>query len=109
MNITEEQKRKLEETYQHFLNNENILRMKEIPVHRGSNCYIHTFRVVKKVMKKAVKSRKFLDLENLLLASIFHDYYLYSWRLDKSKRKHHGNGHPFIASENAKHDFDIPV
>ena len=108
MNITEEQKRKLEETYQHFLNNENILRMKEIPVHRGSNCYIHTFKVVKKVIKKAIKSRKNLDLENLLLACIFHDYYLYSWRENKAKLKHHGKDHPFVAGENAKRDFNIP-
>ena len=108
MKITEDVKSKLEKTYQYYFNHEAILKMKEIPVHRGSNCYLHTFKVTKKVMKKAVKSRKNLDLENLLLACIFHDYYLYSWREDKTKLKHHGKDHPFVAIENAKRDFNIP-
>lgn len=108
MKITEDVKSKLEKTYQYYFNHEAILKMKEIPVHRGSNCYLHTFKVTKKVMKKAVKSRRFLDLEALLLACIFHDYYLYSWRNDKSKLKHHGKEHPFVAIENAKRDFNIP-
>ena len=59
-------------------------------------------------MKKAVKSRKNLDLENLLIAAIFHDYYLYDWRKTKERPHPHGRWHPFIAAENAKRDFDIP-
>ena len=80
MNLTNKRKEALEKTYQYYLHNEAVLKMKEIPAHIGSNCYIHTFKVVKQVMKKAVKSKKDLDLENLLIAAIFHDYYLYDWR-----------------------------
>ncbi len=108
MVLSTDLKHKLEETYKYYFNHESILKMKEISIHRGSSCYIHTFKVTKKVMKKAIKSHKFLDLENLLIACIFHDYYLYSWRLDKSKRKHHGKEHPLIAGKNAKRDFNIP-
>ena len=40
MKITAEQKEYLENIYQKFLNDKKVLRMKEIPMHRGSNCYI---------------------------------------------------------------------
>ena len=43
----------------------------------------------------------------MLIGSILHDYYLYDWRKDKSKRKRHGTDHPYIAARNAKRDFDI--
>ena len=107
MNLTNERKEALEKTYQYYLHNEAVLKMKEIPAHIGSNCYIHTFKVVKQVMKKAVKSRKDLDLENLLVAAIFHDYYLYDWRTTKDRPHPHGKYHPGIAAENAKRDFNI--
>lgn len=107
MVLTKERIDKLEQTYQYYLHHEAILKMKDIPAHRGSNVYIHTFKVVKKVMKKAKKSRRNLDLENLLVASIFHDYYLYNWRELKDRPHPHGKWHPFIAAENAKKDFDI--
>ena len=108
MTLTTERKEALEKTYQFYLHHEAILRMKEIPAHVGSNVYIHTFKVVKKVMKRAIKSRKNLDLENLLIAAIFHDYYLYNWRTTKDRPHPHGKHHPFIAAENAKRDFAIP-
>lgn len=107
MKITEEYKQKLENIYQSYLKNKNVLKMKEIPAHRGSNVYIHTFRLVKAVMKKALKSRKELDLETLLIATIFHDYYLYDWRTTKDRPYPHGKHHPFVAIKNAKRDFDI--
>ena len=107
MKLTVERKKKLEETYQFYLHNEAILKMKEIPAHKGSNVYLHTFKLVKKVIKKAIKSRKNLDLENLLVATILHDYYLYDWRTLKERPKPHGKHHPLIAVNNAKRDFGI--
>ena len=107
MLLTEERKQKLEETYQFYLHNKDVLRMQEIPAHRGSNVYLHTFKLVKKVMKKAVKSRRNLDLEALLIATIFHDYYLYNWRTLKDRPRPHGKHHPSIAARNAKRDFNI--
>lgn len=107
MTLTNERKEALEKTYQFYLHHEAILKMKEIPAHIGSNVYIHTFKVVKKVMKKAIKSHKNLDLENLLIAAIFHDYYLYNWRTTKDRPHPHGKYHPGIAAENAKRDFNI--
>ncbi|MBR4378135.1 MAG: hypothetical protein IKP50_04585 [Bacilli bacterium] len=107
MTLTNERKEALEKTYQFYLHHEAILKMKEIPAHIGSNVYIHTFKVVKKVMKKAIKSHKNLDLENLLIAAVFHDYYLYNWRTTKDRPHPHGKYHPGIAAENAKRDFNI--
>lgn len=107
MQLTKERKQKLEETYRRYLHDERILKMREVPAHRGSNTYIHTFKLVKEVMRKAIKSREELDLENLLLATILHDYYLYDWRETKDRPHPHGKYHPHIAVENAKRDFDI--
>ena len=106
MRLTEEQKQELEAIYQRFLNDPKIQKMKDIPMHRGSNTYLHSFRVAKLSIKRAM-SHKEVDLKTLLIASILHDYYLYDWRKDKEKRKHHGSNHPSIAVENASKDFGI--
>ena len=106
MKITEEQKQRLEDLYQTFLNDEKILRMKNISMHRGSNCYEHSFKVAKKAIKKAINTKD-VNLEVVLLGAILHDYYLYDWRSDRSKLKKHGHNHPGIAIENAVRDFNI--
>ena len=108
MKITEEEKSSLENLYQTFLNDEKILRMKNISMHRGSNCYEHSFKVAKKAIRKSIKSaKKNLNLEVVLIGAILHDYYLYDWRQDRSRLKGHANNHPGIAIENAIRDFDI--
>ena len=110
MKITEEQKTYLENLYQSFLHDEKIMRMKDIPMHRGSNCYEHVFTVAKKAIRRCRRScRKNLNLEVVLLGAILHDYYLYDWRVDREKRKGHGRKHQYIASENASKDFNISM
>lgn len=106
MKITEEEKKRLEDIYQAFLHDEKILRMEEISMHRGSNCYEHSFKVAKKAIKKSL-NRKGVNLDVVLLGAILHDYYLYDWRKDRSKLKKHGKNHPEIAIKNAIKDFDI--
>ena len=106
MQITDEQKEKLENLYQSFLNDEKILRMKEISMHRGSNCYEHVFKVAKKAIKKSL-NRKNVNLEVVLIGAILHDYYLYDWRKNKELLKGHGKNHPDIAINNAVRDFGI--
>lgn len=108
MELTKEQKGRLETIYQTFLNDGRIIRMKDISMHRGSNCYEHSFKVAKYAMKKALRgNKKNLDLESLLIGAILHDYYLYDWRKDRSKLKKHAKNHPYIASENATRDFNV--
>ena len=99
-------KQELEDLYQQFFQNPLILKMKEIPMHRGSNCYIHSFKVAKFAIRKALK-RKNYHLKAVLIACILHDYYLYDWRVEHDKRKKHGRRHPFIAEANARRDFHI--
>ena len=106
MTITTEQKKELEDIYQSFLHDEKILKMKEISMHRGSNCYIHSFKVAKLAIKRALRHNKG-NLYTILLGSILHDYYLYDWRIDKSKMRHHMSSHPYVAAENAERDFNI--
>ena len=108
MNIKEKERIRLEEIYQTFLNDEKIKKMKNIRMHRGSNCYEHSFKVAKKAIRVANRStHKNLKYEVILIGAILHDYYLYDWREDKKKRKRHGRNHPLIASENAAKDFKI--
>ena len=106
MKISEEEKNHLEEIYQTFFHDEMVLKMKEVPLHRGSNCYLHSFLVAKRAIKNALR-HKSVDLEAILIASILHDYYLYDWRKDPSLKKKHGSRHPFIAALKAKADFEI--
>ena len=106
MLISEEEKRELEYIYQSFLHDDKILKMKEISMHRGSNCYIHSFKVAKLAIKRALRHKK-VNLKTVLLGAILHDYYLYDWRVDRSKMKSHLTSHPYIAAENAERDFGI--
>ena len=107
MKLTIEEKERLESIYQSFLRDEKVKRMIDVPMHRGSNCYLHSFKVAKKAIRHALHFRK-VNLDTILLSAILHDYYLYDWRVDKEKRKHHGSRHPGIAAEHAKEDFAIP-
>ena len=105
--ISLEEKEKLENIYQKFLKDPNIARMKNVGMHRGSNSYIHSFKVAKLAIKRALHHKKKLDLEAVLIAGILHDYYLYDWREDKTLRKKHARRHPFVAAANAKRDFNV--
>ncbi len=107
MKLSIEEKQELENIYNSFKENEKIQRMKQVPMHRGSNCFIHCFKVAKLAVKRGLRHKK-ADLKLVLLGSILHDYYLYDWRTDKSKKKRHGYDHPFIASKNAEEDFQVP-
>ena len=108
MKINKEQKEQLEKIYQTFLNDEKIKRMINIPMHRGSNCYIHSFKVAKRAIKRAIGTHKDnINLEMVLLGAILHDYYLYDWRSDREKLRGHGKNHPHIAADNAEKDFEI--
>lgn len=106
MKISEELKHELEDIYQSFLHDERILRMKDIQMHRGSNCHIHSFKVAKLSIKRALRHKKG-NLHIILIGAILHDYYLYDWREDREKMKSHLRDHPYVAAENAERDFGI--
>ena len=106
MELSDKTKKELEDLYQSFLHDERIIRMKDIPMHRGSNCYIHSFKVAKEAIKRAMWHKN-VDLENILLAAIMHDYYLYNWREERRLKKRHGRNHPLIAAKRAQEDFNI--
>ena len=106
MIITNEEKQKLEQIYSFFFSHEKTQQMKDVPMHRGSNTFVHSFKVAKLAIKRALRHKK-ANLEAILIASILHDYYLYDWRRDHSKKRRHGQDHPYIAARNAKIDFDV--
>ena len=109
MKLSLEEKQRLENIYQTFSKDERILKMKEIPMHRGSNCYEHSFKVAKKAIKNSIRLfKKNIDLEVVLIGAILHDYYLYDWRSDRERLKGHAKNHEMIASENASRDFGVP-
>ena len=106
MKISDEQRQELSDIYNHFFHEERIQKMKEVPMHRGSNTFLHSFRVAKVAIKRSLRHKK-VNLKAVLIASILHDYYLYDWRRDRSKKKRHGKDHPYIAVNNAKAHFNI--
>lgn len=106
MKLTKERKQALEEIYQTLFNDEKIQKMKLVPMHRGSNCYYHSFKVAKLAINHAL-NHKNVDLEVVLIGAILHDYYLYDWRVEKDKKMHHLSRHPYLAAEYAKRDFEI--
>ena len=106
MKISEQEKRELEELYHFFLNHEKTQKMKGVQMHRGSNTFLHSFKVAKLAIKRALRHKN-VNLKAILIASILHDYYLYDWRTQKEYKAHHAKNHPFIAAENAKKDFGI--
>lgn len=107
MVISELEKKELEELYQFLFHHEKVRRMIEIPMHRGSNCFIHSFRVAKLAIKRALRHKN-VNLKVLLYSAVFHDYYLYDWRKNKELLKGHNKRHPALAAKQAKEDFDIP-
>ncbi len=106
MKLSIEEKQELENIYQSFLHDEKIMRMKDVPMHRGSNCYVHSFRVAKLSIKRAIRHFKG-NLKHILIGAILHDYYLYDWRVEKDKKSKHLKSHPRTAIKNAENDFEI--
>lgn len=106
MKISSIEKQELENIYQRFFHDEKIERMKTISMHRGCNCFIHSFRVAKLAIKNALRHKN-VNLKNILIGSILHDYYLYDWRVDRARKKHHTANHPKIAIKNASKDFGV--
>ena len=105
--LSAKEKQELEELYQSYYNHPLINKMKEIPMHRGSNCFIHSFKVCKMAVHRALKRKGEYNLKDLITASVLHDYYLYDWRKNHELKKKHGKRHPLIAEENARRDFHI--
>ena len=106
MKLDEQRKLQLEEIYNTLLNDEKVLKMKDIPMHFGSNCYEHSFKVAKLAMKRALR-HKSVNLEALLIAAIFHDYYLYDWHISDYGHGLHGFSHSNTAKKNAIEHFGI--
>ena len=104
--ISEIEKQELENIYDSLLNDERVKRMQKYEIHRGSNCYIHSFRVAKTAIRRSLK-KKNIDLKVLLYACVLHDYYLYSRKHDEGRKKGHARKHPYVAIENARKDFNI--
>lgn len=106
MKISDTLKQELEKLYRFFFNHEKIQKMKDVQMHRGSNTFLHSFKVAKLAIKRALRHKN-VNLKAILIASILHDYYLYDWRTQREYKSHHAKNHPFIAAENAKKDFGI--
>lgn len=104
--ITNEEKARLENLYQSLINDERLLKMKKYKIHRGSNCFLHTFKVTKRAVNRALH-KKNINFDNLIYACVLHDYYLYSRKGDPGRKKGHVKNHPIIAAKNARKDFNI--
>ena len=94
----------LEDFLDRYANDERILQMQRFPHHPPISAYIHSIRVVRKCVDLVNFYHMKVDWENLLLAALLHDFYLYDFREHTSFKN--GIIHPIKAAENAKAVFN---
>ena len=88
-----------------YAQNEHIVKMQAFPHHPPISAYAHSLRVVAKCVDVANRFHSSVDWDNLLMAALLHDFYLYDFK-DKSTF-FNGLNHALIAANNAKEIFDV--
>lgn len=100
----EEAQAYLEDFLERYAKDERILRMAEFIHHPGVSTYTHSIRVVQKAVNVALRLHISVNWEDLLLAALLHDFYLYDFHEKSSFRN--GIVHPLKAVDNAITLFD---
>lgn len=85
---------------------ERFFEMKSIRHHYHSTTYMHSCLVADACLKKALKSKKKYNIDDIILGAMLHDFYLYDHNVKKYHKKHLLR-HPRISLKNAKQYFSI--
>ncbi len=96
------------EKINYIVNTDKYQRLKVFIHHGKTSIYEHSLDVAYHCYEYA-KNKKNYNLDDLVLAALFHDYYLYDWH-DKKKYNRkglHGFTHPKTSVLNAIRDFNI--
>lgn len=94
-----------EECINEFLENQNVLSMKEFIQHGNTSTFEHSLSVSYYSYKIAKKLG--LDYRSAARGAFLHDFFLYDWHFDSPKDRWHGYHHPKIALENAEKYFSL--
>lgn len=101
----EEAKEYLQSFLDRYAKDERILRMLAFPHHPPVSAYAHSLMVVRKCVELVVRYNLAVNWEDLLLAALLHDFYLYDFRKNSAFRNCFI--HPRKAMENAIELFDV--
>ena len=102
--------RQINDYLKEYLNNEEVLKMKNYMAHGKISVYDHCLNVCRLSYKMNETLRLNCDKNTLLVGGLLHDFYLYDWhdaKLNKNIFKMHGYTHPFKACENAIKIFNV--
>lgn len=102
---------KEEERFQKALfeleHNPEVLRMKDYPQHKITDCYTHCHNVAVTAFYFARKWNWEVHVEDVAMGAMLHDFYLYDIREKGLNAWQHGKQHPAAALENAEKYFDV--
>lgn len=105
MRISQEEYDEFKKIIVSIVNSDSFKKMKQIKQHRFTNCYEHSINVATRCFIYAKKRNLKVDINSLVRGALLHDFYLYDWRINKSKHFNHSYIHPRIALENARKEF----
>lgn len=110
MRLNALEEKRFSDLLSYYLNNENVLKMKNYVAHGRISVYEHSLNVAKCAYYLNSRFKMRAQEKRLLVAAMLHDFYLYDWHdapANKNIFKMHGFTHPIVASENAKKIFGI--
>lgn len=106
MKISKQEKTYYQKKFNDLKKDERFFEMKTIVHHRHSTTYNHVCKVGEQSLKWAYKLPFKFNMDDLILGSMLHDFYLYDHNI-KHRYKHHWLRHPRISLKNAQTYFNI--
>ena len=93
--------------YKDIIDNEKYQQLKKYMAHSDITCFSHCISVANNCYKFALKHNINVNMDDLMMGALLHDYYLYDWHDKNNNVSWHGFKHHKYAKENAIRDFKI--
>lgn len=99
--LTPEQREDFSRIVTPYLARREVLRMGDFVQHGTVSTLAHCLRVARTCYAWASALGLRVDMEDLVVGALLHDFYLYDWHDRSTSRPHHATMHPLYAAENA--------